>query len=283
MPPSRSIGDPSIADARRRSPLGITGRNEIHVKAEQATPRVAVVTGAGRGIGAAIARRLAMEGHAIEVLDISTDDAETVTATITGSGGVARAVKVDVADADSVDVAVNEVADTLGPPTILVNNAGVVRDNLLFKMSLQDWDTVMEVHLRGAFLMARAVQGHMVTAGFGRIVNMSSTSAQGVRGASNYAAAKAGLQGFTKSLALELGRFNITVNAVAPGFVETDMTRSVAQRLGVSFDEHRAALVKNIAVGRSGQPEDIAGLIAYLVGDDAGYVSGQVIYAAGGP
>jgi len=253
------------------------------VKAEQATPRVAVVTGAGRGIGAAIARRLAMEGHAIAVLDISTGDAETVTATITGSGGVARAVKVDVADADSVDVAVTEVADTLGPPTILVNNAGVVRDNLLFKMSLQDWDTVMEVHLRGAFLMARAVQGHMVTAGFGRIVNMSSTSAQGVRGASNYAAAKAGLQGFTKSLALELGRFNITVNAVAPGFVETDMTRSVAQRLGVSFDEHRAALVKNIAVGRSGQPEDIAGLIAYLVGDDAGYVSGQVIYAAGGP
>jgi len=224
-----------------------------------------------------------MEGHAIAVLDISTGDAETVTATITGSGGVARAVKVDVADADSVDVAVTEVADTLGPPTILVNNAGVVRDNLLFKMSLQDWDTVMEVHLRGAFLMARAVQGHMVTAGFGRIVNMSSTSAQGVRGASNYAAAKAGLQGFTKSLALELGRFNITVNAVAPGFVETDMTRSVAQRLGVSFDEHRAALVKNIAVGRSGQPEDIAGLIAYLVGDDAGYVSGQVIYAAGGP
>lgn len=253
------------------------------MKAEQATPRVAVVTGAGRGIGAAIARRLAMEGHAIAVLDISTGDAETVTATITGSGGVARAVKVDVADADSVDVAVTEVADTLGPPTILVNNAGVVRDNLLFKMSLQDWDTVMEVHLRGAFLMARAVQGHMVTAGFGRIVNMSSTSAQGVRGASNYAAAKAGLQGFTKSLALELGRFNITVNAVAPGFVETDMTRSVAQRLGVSFDEHRAALVKNIAVGRSGQPEDIAGLIAYLVGDDAGYVSGQVIYAAGGP
>ena len=253
------------------------------MKAEQATPRVAVVTGAGRGIGAAIARRLAMEGHAIAVLDISTGDAETVTATITGSGGVARAVKVDVADGDSVDVAVTEVADTLGPPTILVNNAGVVRDNLLFKMSLQDWDTVMEVHLRGAFLMARAVQGHMVTAGFGRIVNMSSTSAQGVRGASNYAAAKAGLQGFTKSLALELGRFNITVNAVAPGFVETDMTRSVAQRLGVSFDEHRAALVKNIAVGRSGQPEDIAGLIAYLVGDDAGYVSGQVIYAAGGP
>src|SRR6185503_586364 len=136
------------------------------------------------------------------------------------------------ADATAVRAAVDRVATELGPPAVLVNNAGVIRDNLLFKMSDEDWDTVLAVHLRGAFLMSRAVQGYMTEARWGRIVNLSSTSALGNRGQANYAAAKAGMQGFTKTLAIELGPFGVTVNAVAPGFIVTDMTAATAARIG---------------------------------------------------
>ncbi|MGH3370754.1 MAG: SDR family oxidoreductase, partial [Nocardioidaceae bacterium] len=172
---------------------------------------------------------------------------------------------------------------TLGAATVLVNNAGVLRENLLFKMSESDWDTVMQVHLRGTFLMTRAAQKHMIDAGFGRIVNLSSTSALGNRGQANYAAAKAGLQGFTKTVALELGKFGVTANAVAPGFIVTEMTKATAERMGQSFEEFSANRVAGIPVARAGQPEDVAAAVSYFCSPGAGFVSGQVLYVAGGP
>ena len=247
------------------------------------TPRTAIVTGAARGIGAAVATRLAADGHVVGVVDLDEAACAPTVAAITEAGGQALAVGCDVSDEDAVTAAVARVTEELGAPTVLVNNAGVLRDNLLFKMSVDDWDTVMNVHLRGAFLMSRAVQSHMVAAGFGRIVNLSSTSALGNRGQANYAAAKAGMQGFTKTLAIELGKFGITANAIAPGFIETDMTRATAARIGVDFDAFRAAAISQIPVGRSGTPEDIAAVASFLVREDSGFVSGQVIYAAGGP
>ncbi|MEW9552060.1 3-oxoacyl-ACP reductase FabG [Nonomuraea sp. NPDC050783] len=245
--------------------------------------RVAIVTGAARGIGEAVAHRLATDGHAVVVLDLLEKDCARVADAISAAGGVALAVGADVSDEAAVEAAVSEVADRLGPPTILVNNAGIIRDNLLFKMSVSDWDQVMGVHLRGSFLMSRAAQKFMVEAGFGRIVNVSSSSALGNRGQANYAAAKAGIQGFTKTLALELGRFGITTNSVAPGFIESDMTRATAERLGVSFEEFRDTLVSNIPVGRPGAPEDVAAAVSFFAREDAGFVSGQVLYVAGGP
>jgi len=247
------------------------------------TPRTAIVTGAARGIGAATARRLASDGHAVGVLDLDGGScAETVDA-ITAGGGKAAAVAVDVSRADQVAAAVQRVVDELGAPTILVNNAGITRDNLLFKMSEEDWDAVIDVHLRGSFLMTRAVQVHMTAERFGRIVSLSSTSALGNRGQVNYSAAKAGLQGFTKTLAIELGRFGVTANAIAPGFIQTEMTRATAERLGVAFEDFMAHSAKEIPVQRVGQPEDIAATVSFLTSDEAGFVSGQVIYVAGGP
>ena len=247
------------------------------------TQRVAIVTGGARGIGASVARRFARDGIAVAVLDLEVGGCQEVVDEITGSGGRALAVAADVMDEASVTAAVAAVTDGLGAPTVLVNNAGVLRDNLLFKMTVDDWDTVMGVHLRGAFLMSRAVQKHMTDAGWGRIVNLSSTSALGNRGQANYAAAKAGIQGFTKTLAIELGRFGVTVNAVAPGFIETAMTRQTAERMGVGFDDLRAAVSKEIPVGRIGEPDDVSAAVAFFVRDDASYVSGQVLYVAGGP
>ncbi|MGW4637921.1 3-oxoacyl-ACP reductase FabG [Sphaerisporangium sp. NPDC004334] len=245
--------------------------------------RTAIVTGAARGIGAAVARRLAAAGSPVAVVDLVESDARGTVEQIESAGGRAIAVGADVADAGQAAEAVRRVAAELGPPAVLVNNAGVTRDNLLFKMTEEDWDQVVDVSLRGSFLMSRAAQRHMVEAGWGRIVNVSSTSALGNRGQANYAAAKAGLQGFTKTLAIELGRFGVTVNAVAPGFIVTDMTRATAERVGQSFEEFSAARVAQIPVGRAGRPEDVAAVVAFLVGEDAGFVSGQVVYVAGGP
>lgn len=246
-------------------------------------PRVAIVTGGARGIGAAISTRLAADGLSVAVLDLDEGACGPVVAAVAEAGGTASAVGVDVADEAAVTSAVDQVAAELGPPTVLVNNAGILRDNLLFKMSVPDWDAVMGVHLRGAFLMSRAVQKHMVDAQWGRIVNLSSTSALGNRGQVNYSAAKAGLQGFTKTLALELGKFGVTANAVAPGFIETEMTKATAERMGVSFDDFKAAVAAATPVGRVGQPADIAAMVAFFVSEEAGYVSGQVVYVAGGP
>lgn len=247
------------------------------------TQRTAIVTGAARGIGAATAIRLARDGNAVAVLDMDLSACERTVSAITSAGGRAIAVAVDVSSPEAVSTAVAQVAKELGVPTVLVNNAGIIRDNLIFKMPLQDWDAVMNVHLRGAFLMTKEVQVHMTAENYGRIVNLSSTSAQGNRGQVNYSAAKAGVQGFTKSLAIELGPFGVTANAVAPGFIATAMTKATAERMGISFEDFLAGAAAQIPVGRVGQPEDVAAVISFLASEEAGYVSGQIIYVAGGP
>ena len=247
------------------------------------TDRIAIVTGSARGIGAATARRLAVDGMAVAVLDLDEAACAGTVKEIADAGGRAVAVGADVSKSEQVKSAVERVAAELGEPTVLVNNAGVIRDNLLFKMTEDDWDTVLGVHLRGAFLMSRAVQKYMVNQRFGRIVNLSSSSALGNRGQVNYSAAKAGLQGFTKTLAIELGPFGVTANAVAPGFIATDMTASTAARVGMSFEDFQVAAAAQIPVRRVGQPDDVANTISFLVSEGAGFVSGQVIYVAGGP
>ena len=249
----------------------------------EASQRVAVVTGGARGIGAGTAKRLAADGLAVAVLDLKEGDCGATVDAITSAGGRALAVGADVSDAEQVQAAVDKIAAELGPPAVLINNAGVLRDNLLFKMTLDDWDTVLGIHLRGSFLMSKACQKYMVDHRFGRIVNLSSSSALGNRGQANYSSAKAGLQGFTKTLAIELGQFGITANAVAPGFIATDMTAATAARLGIGFEDFQKAAAAGIPVRRVGTPEDVAHVISFLVSDGAGFVSGQVIYVAGGP
>jgi 3-oxoacyl-[acyl-carrier protein] reductase len=248
-----------------------------------AETRTAIVTGAGRGIGAAIALRLAKDGNRVGVIDLREDDTQNTVEAIRAAGGEAVGVGADVANNEAVAIAVKRIADELGAPTILINNAGILRDNLIFKMTDFDWDAVIGVHLRGAFLMTRAVQAYQVEAKWGRIVSLSSTSALGNRGQANYAAAKAGIQGFTKTLAIELGRYNVTANAIAPGFIATDMLKQTAERMGVSFDDFMSAAAKEIPVGRWGVPDDIAAAASFFVSDEASFVSGQVLYVAGGP
>ena len=242
--------------------------------------RVAVVTGSARGIGAATARRFAEEGAAVAVLDLDRDAAAATAAGL----GATRSVGLscDVADAESVETAVAAVVEELGRVDILVNNAGVTRDNLLFKMTEDDWDAVMNVHLRGSFLMSRAVQKHMVAAKYGKILNLSSVSALGNRGQANYSAAKMGLQGFTRTLALELGPFGVNVNAVAPGFIVSEMTDATARRVGVEPEDYRKAAAEATPVRRVGQPEDIAATAAFLCSDEASFITGQTLYVDGG-
>ncbi len=240
--------------------------------------RIAIVTGAARGIGAAIATRLAEEGASVAVLDL--DEAQ---AAQTASGlplqRDARAVGVgcDVADEDSAAAAVARVVEELGGVHVLVNNAGITRDNLLFKMSVADWDSVMGVHLKGAFLMSRAVQKTFVDQKYGKILGLSSVSANGNRGQANYSAAKAGVQGFTRTLALELGKFGVNVNAIAPGFIATDMTDDTARRVGMDVESFRAAAAESNPVKRVGFPEDIAAAAAFLCSDEASYITGQTL------
>jgi 3-oxoacyl-[acyl-carrier protein] reductase len=245
--------------------------------------RVAIVTGAARGIGAAIAQRLAADGLAVAVLDLEEQSTKPVVDQIVSAGGKAIGVGADVSNADAVAAAFEKVVAELGPPTVLVNNAGITRDNLIFKLAEAEWDQVIAVHLRGAFLTTKAAQKYMVEAKFGRIINLSSTSALGNRGQTNYAAAKAGIQGFTKTVALELGKFGVTANSIAPGLIETDMTHATAERLGLTWDDYATARAKEIPVARVGVPADIAHAVSFLASDGAGFVSGQVIYVAGGP
>lgn len=245
--------------------------------------RTALVTGAARGIGAAVAKRLAAEGYAVAIVDLDKAACKPTVEEIEATGGRAYAVSIDVSDEDQVRSGVARIAEALGPVTVLVNNAGITRDNLLFKMPVSDWDLVLGVHLRGVFLMSKAVQGFMTKAKWGRIVNLSSTSAVGNRGQVNYSTAKAGIQGLTKTLAIELGRFGVTVNAIAPGFIETDMTIATAARLGVPFEEFKAKVAETIPVARTGTPEDIAAAASFFIREESGFVSGQVLYVAGGP
>lgn len=241
--------------------------------------RVAIVTGGTRGIGEAISIALKDAGMKVAANYAGNDERAREFTERTGI----PAYKWDVADHEACIEGVKRVEAEIGPIDVLVNNAGITRDNLLFKMTEQDWDAVMDVHLKGAFLMTKACQVHMTEQRYGRVVNLSSSSAQGNRGQANYSAAKAGLQGFTKTLAIELGKFGVTANAVAPGFIQTDMTRATAERLKVSFEDFITHTASQIPVARVGQPEDIAATIAFLVSEEAGFVSGQVIYVAGGP
>jgi 3-oxoacyl-[acyl-carrier protein] reductase len=245
--------------------------------------RVAFVTGAGRGIGAATALRMAEEGARVAVADVDMEGCAQVAREIGALGAEALAVSCDVSNADAVQQAIDQAASKFGRLDILVNNAGITRDNLLFKMSEAEWDAVMNVHLKGAFLCSRAAQKYMVEQRYGRIVSLSSTSALGNRGQANYSTAKAGLQGFTRTLAVELGPFGITTNAVAPGFIDTEMTRATARRLGLTPEQMIEEASKRIPVRRVGQPRDIANVICFLASEEAGFVNGQIIYVAGGP
>ncbi|MBA2872171.1 3-oxoacyl-[acyl-carrier protein] reductase [Anoxybacillus calidus] len=245
--------------------------------------RVAFVTGGSRGIGKAIVQLFAEEGAKVAIIDLNEEALSETTSEFKEKGYEVYSRVADVTDSAQVESAVKEVVDTFGSIDILVNNAGVIRDNLLFKMTDSDWETVMDVHLKGAFYCARAAQKYMVEKKYGRIINISSTSALGNRGQANYSTAKAGLQGFTKTLAIELGKYGITANAVAPGFIETDMTKETARRLGISFEDLINAAVSKIPVGRSGKPSDIAHAVAFFADEKSSFVNGQVLYVAGGP
>ncbi len=245
--------------------------------------RVALLTGAGRGIGAATAARLASDGAAVAVTDMDLDPAEETAQQIRAAGGRALAIPVDVTNREQVEAAAARTAEEFGRLDILVAVAGITRDNLLFKMTDDEWDGVIDTHLKGSFMAARATQKYMVEQRYGKMVFTSSTSALGNRGQANYSTAKAGLQGLTRTLAIELGPFNVCVNAVAPGFIETRMTQSVAERMGVDWEQFKKDRAAQIPLRRSGKPEDVANVVAFLVSDDSSYVSGQVIYIAGGP
>jgi 3-oxoacyl-[acyl-carrier protein] reductase len=245
--------------------------------------RVALVTGAGRGIGRATAARFAREGARVCLADVEPSGPVEAAGILVDGGMDTFATRLDVTSRTDVEEVVGKTVERYGRLDILVNNAGITRDNLSHKMTDEDWRMVLNVHLSGTFLCSRAAQRHMVEKGYGRIVNVSSTSALGNRGQANYSAAKAGVVGLTKTLAIELGRYGITANAVAPGFIETEMTRQTAARLGLDFEEFVEEMVKEIPVGRSGWPEDVAATILFFASEETAFVSGQVLYVAGGP
>ena len=245
--------------------------------------RTAVVTGAARGIGAGEALRLAQDGANVAVLDLSAEACQETVEAVERAGSEALAIACDVSSSQQVTAAFEEVANRFGRIDILINNAGVLRDNLSFKMSEEDWDTVLDIHLKGSFLCSRAAQKYMVGQEYGKIVMTSSIVALGNKGQVNYSSAKAGLQAMARTMALELGRFNINVNAVAPGWIETEMTKEAAERVGMTMEDMKKQFASNIPLKRFGKVEDIANVVAFLVSDDASYISGETIYVAGGP
>ena len=240
--------------------------------------KVVLITGGGRGIGAATAQWFAKEGAKVAVSDLDNGPAEEVAKPIRG-----LAIACDVTNREQVEAMVQRTVSELGRLDVLVCCAGIIRDNLLFKMTDEDWDLVIDTHLKGTFFSARAAQRPMVEQKYGKMVFLSSTSALGNRGQTNYSTAKAGLQGMARTLAIELGPFNINVNAVAPGFIETRMTQQTAQRMGVDFEAFKVGAASQIPLRRVGQPHDVASVIAFLCSDEASFVSGQTIYVRGGP
>ncbi len=251
--------------------------------ADRFADRVALITGGGRGIGAATGSRLAAEGAAVVISDLDPATTEETAAKIVATGGRAKGIPCNVTERASVEQLVQGVVEQFGQLDVLVCCAGIIRDNLIYKMTDEDWDGVIDTHLKGTFYAAREAQKVMVPRKYGRMVFMSSTSALGNRGQTNYATAKAGLQGMARTLSIELGRYNITVNAVAPGFIETAMTRQTAERMGMDFEQFKQGAASQIPVQRVGQPEDIAAAVSYLASEEAGFVSGQVLYVRGGP
>ncbi|WP_327065778.1 3-oxoacyl-ACP reductase FabG [Kitasatospora sp. NBC_01250] len=246
------------------------------------TGKVAVVTGAAQGIGAATAQLLAEEGATVAVVDLTAERARQTADAITAKGGTAHAYGCDVSDYDAVEHTFARVVEELGGLHILVNNAGITRDNLFFKMPKADWDAVLTVNLTSAYNCSHVAQKYLVAQKYGKIVSLSSRSALGNRGQANYAAAKAGIQGLTATLAIELGPFNINVNAVAPGYVVTAMTEATAERVGASPEEHQAEVSARTPLRRPGRPEEIAAVVAFLASEEASYVSGQTLYVNGG-
>ncbi len=244
--------------------------------------RVAVITGAARGIGFAAAKRLASEGARVAIVDLGEADATEAAEKLPGGGAKHVGIGADVGDAASAQASIDHAVAHFGRIDILMNNAGITRDNLLHKMSDEDWHAVINVHLTGAFLMARAAQTHFVAQRYGKILNVSSISALGNRGQANYSTAKMGIQGFTRTLAIELGGFGVNVNAVAPGFVVSEMTRAAATRLHMGFEQFQTDLAARTLVGRIGQPDDIAAAAAFLCSDEASFITGQTLYVDGG-
>lgn len=235
--------------------------------------KIALVTGASRGIGRAIAERLAADGFFVIGTATSDSGAEAISAYLAENG---RGLKLNVADADSIDSVLKTVNDEFGAPVVLVNNAGITRDNLLMRMKDDEWDDIINTNLTSVYRMSKAVIRGMMKAKGGRIINIGSVvGATGNAGQANYAAAKAGMVGFSKSLAKEVGSRNITVNTVAPGFIDTDMTRELAE-------EHKNALLGSIALGRLGQAEEIAHAVSFLASDGAAYITGETLHVNGG-
>jgi 3-oxoacyl-[acyl-carrier protein] reductase len=245
--------------------------------------KIALVTGGSRGIGKAIAKRFGEEGAKVAILDIDQENLDQTENEFKENEIETLALPCNIIHQEEVGDAIEKIVAEWGTVDILVNNAGLIRDNLIFKMGESDWQDVLDVHLTGSFHVTKAVQKYMVDQQYGRIINISSTSALGNRGQVNYAAAKAGLQGFTKALAIELGKFGITANSVAPGFIETEMTKATAERLGIPFETFIENRVATIPVGRSGKPEDIAHAVAFFADEKSSFVNGQVMYVAGGP
>jgi 3-oxoacyl-[acyl-carrier protein] reductase len=247
--------------------------------------RTAIVTGAGRGIGRAIAMRLAEEGARVVVCDVEAGFAESVAARISEAGGTAVATAADVTDADQVETVVDHAAERFDRIDILVNNAGFRKDVPLHNLTEDQWDRALAVQTKGSFNCVRAVEKYMVRQNYGKIVNLSAPvpASLGERGQAGYAAASGAMWGFTRALALELGRHSINVNCVAPDFVDTMMTRELARRKGLYVGDVEKFTIAHVPLRRMGTPDDVANVVLFLVSDEAGFVSGQVIFVKGGP
>lgn len=237
--------------------------------------KIAIVTGAGRGLGRGIARKLAQEGAVVVACDVALENVQETVKLIDTEGGKAKAMACNVASLQDVEALFQSVIGEYGQVDVLVNNAGINRDSMIHKMSIEQWDQVIAVNLTGTFYMTQAAVKHMRERDSGRIINISSASWLGNVGQANYAASKAGVVGLTKTVAREVAKKNVTCNAICPGFIDTDMTRGVPEKV---WD----IMVSKIPMGRAGSPEDVANLIAFLASDEASYITGEVINVGGG-